>query len=243
MIGRTIQRWLLTLVLSFLEHFSLKAIKIFLKSFHLFLALSAFFLLGWTKPGGFIYWEDEVKWAKTRDWIHLFEFKENFSLWMLTPKIDQQNSLSKSAMKRLELQTLNGLCYYYVLRKKIKKTPSLALFFSADFRLSRFEVLNIFLWWSGDIWEPGVVWVWWGGSWYLENHNLQISLDWTVTTDWSQTRSSLLIYPRLLSPLCSVRTRQFTKLYCSDLETNPRSEGGQEIKMASDCYFIVKSEY
>ena len=34
---------------------SLKAIKIFLKSVHLFLALSAFFLLGGTKPGGFIF--------------------------------------------------------------------------------------------------------------------------------------------------------------------------------------------
>ena len=119
MIDPTIEGWLLTLVLSFLEHFSLKAIKIFLKSVHLFLALSAFFLLGGTKPGGFIFWEDEVEWEKKRDWIHLLEFKENFSLWMLTPKIDQQNSLSKSAVKRLGLQTLNRLCYYDVLRKSM----------------------------------------------------------------------------------------------------------------------------
>ena len=74
MVGRTIERGLLTLVFSFLEHLSLKAIKIFLKSFHLFLALSAFFLLGWRKPGRLVYWEDKVKFA-TKNIL-------NFSPWI-----------------------------------------------------------------------------------------------------------------------------------------------------------------
>ena len=104
MIDPTIEGWLLTLVLSFLEHFSRKAIKIFLKSFHLCLALSAFFLLGLTEPGGLIHWEG--KWTKKNE----IEFKEIFSLWVLTLQIDQLNPLSKSAVQRLVLQTVNRLC-------------------------------------------------------------------------------------------------------------------------------------
>ena len=88
----------LTLVFSFLEHFSRKAIKIFLKSFHLLLALSAFFLLGFTEPGGLI---DEVKMTKKKE----IEFKEIFSLWVLTLQIDQLNPLSKSSVQHLVLQS------------------------------------------------------------------------------------------------------------------------------------------
>ena len=49
-ITRILQQALLTLVLSFFLHLSLKASKMFRKSFHLFLAWSVFFLCGWNKP-------------------------------------------------------------------------------------------------------------------------------------------------------------------------------------------------
>ena len=99
----------LTLVFSFLEHFSRKAIKIFLKSFHLLLALSAFFLLGFTEPGGLI---DEVKMTKKR---RLNSKKSSpcecwhsrLINWILYLKVQCSIWCSK-------VQSLNRLCLNYV---------------------------------------------------------------------------------------------------------------------------------